>query len=250
MTAFTYNTFDGSGGSFSSSFPGLLGSVPSPGTPSGAVNASHFAINKINDDVLKKIGQNADNFTSQFGTIDSIVDSAASTIQGFVDQINGFDGMFTGMNSSISPIMSLVTIGITAAFGVFIGLGVLSLIGVLMMACCDKYKCRYLLYFVCTILTILGILCFFLALIFSVLTPMIYFSCDFINTTISSKASFNSNLNNVLDPSLTGMISVCLPGGSGDIVSNLGIDLSAVSGLSGAITQLRSFNSSTVTSGV
>lgn len=57
MTAYTYNHFDGTAGTISSTFPGILGSVPvSPGTPSGAINASHFAIKKINDDVLKSIG--------------------------------------------------------------------------------------------------------------------------------------------------------------------------------------------------
>ena len=250
MAAYTYNNFDGSGGTISSTFPTALGSVPSPGTPSGAVNASHYAIKKINDDVIKNIGTNADTFRNQFGSIDTIVDDAVTQIGGFVDQVVGFDDLFTSMDEQASPIMSLVTIAVTAVFGVFIGLGVLSIVATLMMTCCDKYKCRYLIYFVCTILTVLGIFCFLITIIFSLLTPIIYFSCDFINVTIASEAGFSKNLDPLLGSGLTTMVGVCLPGGTGDIVNKLGVDLSALNGLSSAVTSLRAFSASTITSGV
>lgn len=158
--------------------------------------------------------------------------------------------MFTSMDDQASPILKLVTIGVTAAFGVFIGLGVLSIVGTLMMTFCDKYKCRYLLYFVCTILTVLGILCFFLTILFSIFTPVIYFACDYINVTISSQAGFSTNLEPLVGSDLTNMVGVCLPGGTGDIVNNLGIDLSALNGLSDAVTLLRQFRAIDVTNGV
>ena len=47
MAALTYNNFDGVAGTISSTFPTLLGSA-SVGSPSGAMNASYFALNKIN----------------------------------------------------------------------------------------------------------------------------------------------------------------------------------------------------------
>lgn len=251
MAVYSYaSEFDGTGSAVPSIFPGALGHVPAAGASDGVVGSVYTAIKSINDDGLKTIGDNADAFLSNFGSIDTMVDGAVDQIGGFVDQVVGFNDMFTGMNDQVSPLMKLVTIGVTAAFGVFIGLGVLSIVGTLMMTFCDKYKCRYLLYFVCTILTVLGILCFMLTILFSIFTPVIYLGCDFLTATISSSAGFSTNLSPILGGDLTNMVGVCLPGGNGDIVNNLGIDLSAVNGLSEAVTLLRAFQSTDITNGV
>ena len=243
MAAFTYSNFDGSAGTTSSLFPNLLGKADhAVNTRTGAMNVSYTVIDGINDQVLKAIGSNVDNFSNQVGTLGTTIDSVVSTVNGTLGTISTFNGYLDTVNSSISPYMNIITIVVTAFFGVFIGLGILGIIGVILMTCCDKYGCRYLLYFVCVILFVLGIISFLLSVLFSIITPVLYLGCDFISVTISSQANFTTNIQPLLGAQLTGFVSVCLAGGSGDIVSQAGVDTSAINGLSGAISQMRQYN--------
>ena len=90
--------------------------------------------------------------------------------------------------------MDIVTAVLTALFGVIVGLGVLGILGAVLMTFCDKYKCRYLIYFSCCILWVIGIVWFLLATLFSLLVPALYFSCQFINYSIGSAANFDGNI--------------------------------------------------------
>lgn len=162
----------------------------------------------------------------------------------------GFDGFISGGDDIISPVMSIITTAVTAFFGVFIGLGVLGIIGTLLMTFCDKFSCRYLLYFICTILFILGLISFILAVLFSVITPVLYFGCDFLTTSISSSANFNTNIGGIF-PQFGAYLSVCLPGSTGDIINQLGgVDLSAINNLTSVVTSINTFQASTLQTGV
>lgn len=200
MAALNYpNNFDGSPGTIASTFPNLLGSVTGN---SGAVNIAYTAFKQINEG-LKLISDLADTFNTQLGSLPSTISQFKNSMKEMVDIVNGFDTMISGMDSTISDIMKIVTLAVTAVFGVFIGLGVLSIIGTVFMTCCDKYSCRYLVYFVCVILFVLGIFCFLLSTIFSILTPVIYFGCDFLTVSISSSTSFSANLGKTIGGQLS-----------------------------------------------
>lgn len=191
MPTYDYDpNFDGTTGSTPSTFPGLLGSVTAN---TGAVSIAYNAFKQINEG-LKLISDLADTFDSQFSVLPNTISQFKGSMKEMVDLVNNYDGMISGMDSSISDIMKIVTLAVTAVFGVFIGLGVLSIIGTVFMTCCDKYSCRYLVYFVCVILFVLGIFCFLLSTLFSIITPVIYFGCDFLTVSISSSTSFSSNL--------------------------------------------------------
>ncbi len=69
------------------------------------------------------------------------------------------------------------TLVINLIYGVMLGLSVLALLGVVLMTFCDKYKCRYLMYFSCVSLFFLGILGFLLAIIFSIIVPILFLMC-------------------------------------------------------------------------
>ena len=73
--------------------------------------------------------------------------------------------------------MTLVTTIITAFFGVVVGLSVLVILGALLMTFCEKYKCRYLIYFACIFLVLIGIVGFLLSTLLSAIVPAVYFSC-------------------------------------------------------------------------
>lgn len=249
MTAYTYPTFDGSGGTISSNFPTILGSA-STSTPSGAMNASYFAINKINQG-FSNISSQATDFTGNIGSVGTTIDSIVGSMSDMVTTVSGIDDTISTMDDSVSPIMKIVTIVVTAIFGVFIGLGVLSIIGTILMTFCDKFSCRYLVYFVCVILVVLGILSFLLATLFSVITPVLYLGCDFLTTSISSQSSFTTNLGPLVPAQLSSYLSVCLPGGTGDLLNQIqGVNLTAINGLTDAVNSLRAFDVSLLQNGV
>ena len=196
MSAYTYNNFDGSGGTIASTFPTALGTA-NTASPTNAMNVSYFAIKKVNDG-LQTISDQATNFTSQTGSVGGVIDQIVNSMGSMVDTVTGVNTMISGADDTASPIMKIVTIVVTAIFGVFIGLGVLSIIGTILMTFCDKFSCRYLVYFVCVILLVLGFISFLLAVLFSVITPVLYLGCDFITVAIGSSAGFSTNLAPIL----------------------------------------------------
>lgn len=195
------------------------------------------------NDQLKTIGESADNFKTQVTPLSGIIDTMVDKMSLISTPITGADGTVAGLDDQVTPIMKIVTMVVTAIFGVFIGLGVLSIIGTLLMTFCDKASCRYLIYFVCVILLVLGILSFLLATLFSIVTPVLYLGCDFLSTSLSSSTNFNTNIGKILDVSVTNYLAVCLPGGSGDLISQLGVDLTGINGLKDSVSSMRLFNS-------
>jgi hypothetical protein len=94
-------------------------------------------------------------------------------------------------------------------------------------------------------------LSFLLAILFSVFTPVLYFGCDFLTTAISSGANFNTNLGSVVGSQLSSYLGVCLPGGSGDIINQLGgVDLSAINNLTSVVNNINTFRAATLQTGV
>ena len=200
MPSYNYPlNFDATAGTIASTFPTLIGSTSGN---SGAVSIAYNAFNQINEG-LRLISDLADTFNTQLGSLPSTISQFKASMKEMVDLVNGFDTMISGMDSSISDIMKIVTLAVTAVFGVFIGLGVLSIIGTIFMTCCDKYSCRYLVYFVCVILFVLGIFCLLLSTLFSIITPVIYFGCDFLTVSISSSTTFSANLGKTLGAQLS-----------------------------------------------
>lgn len=131
-------------------------------------------------------------------------------------------------------------------YGVALGFACLALIGVVLMTFCDKYKCRYLMYFACVILFFFGLLGFLIAIIFSVLVPVMYWGCDWMSVTMGSSTGFDANMQTLITDSNTrGYISPCLSGGSGDIMSAIAPGNAAtLTDLKSSFTDTSAFNSS------
>jgi hypothetical protein len=111
---------------------------------------------------------------------------------------------------------------ISLIYGVALGLSVLTLLGVILMTFCDKYKCRYLMYFSCVILFFIGLVGFLIALLFSIVVPVLFFLCEWLDVTITS-SGFNSNTQKLLsDAQVRNILSTCLVGGTGDIMTAVG----------------------------
>lgn len=85
-----------------------------------------------------------------------------------------------------TPYMSVLTLVVTIFFAICIGLGVISILGTASMTFCKMYSCRYTVYLICVMLGVLAIFCFLVAVVFSIVTPAVYFSCDYLKVTVSS----------------------------------------------------------------
>lgn len=112
------------------------------------------------------------------------------------------------------------TMAFQAIYGVAMGIAVLALIGVVLMAFCDMYKCRYLMYFSCLIFFVFGFISFWISIIFSFIVPILYWGCDWLSYTMSDSTNFSTNLSPYLGSS-TSFLSPCIKGGNGDIITQV-----------------------------
>lgn len=89
----------------------------------------------------------------------------------------GGDGDMVSTLDSLMAHVGKIFIAISA---VSIVLGVIGVLAVLLITFCDKYSCRYLLYAMCVVLFILGLVSFIFVIFFSLINPVMYFMCDFL----------------------------------------------------------------------
>lgn len=87
---------------------------------------------------------------------------------------------------------SLIVLGVKMVYGITIAIASFMLLGTMMVAFCDKTKCRYLIYSTCFILFLIGVIGFFISLVFSIITPITFFGCQFIDYSLSSASNFDS----------------------------------------------------------
>ena len=130
------------------------------------------------------IAATADTFSGSVSTFQGAVSGVRDSVLGFAEMLEGFDGTFYDLYKQFGTYLTYVTLAVTIFFGVLVGLSVLVILGALLMTFCEKYKCRYLIYFSCCLLIIFGIVGFLLSIIFSAIVPALYFSCEFISFTI------------------------------------------------------------------
>lgn len=140
------------------------------------------------------IATSADTFGSEIGNFNGAVDGVRTTVDDLAKGIEDSDTLYKTIIDITSSIFSIFTVVLTAFFGVIVGLGILGILGAILMAFCDKYKCRYLIYFSCCILFLIGIVGFLIAIILSIVVPAIFWSCAFISFSLESPANFKSNI--------------------------------------------------------
>ena len=117
-----------------------------------------------------------------------------TTMTDFQTTIDEFDSGFGSTLATLDDVLAIITTAVTALFGVLIGLTVLGIIGAIIMTFCNKFGCRYLIYFTCVILFIIGIVLFLVSIIFAILTPTLYYGCDFLTYSIASESNFQGIL--------------------------------------------------------
>jgi hypothetical protein len=169
-------------------FPFLLGSS----TTGGYVGTLYSAATAAKSS-LTAISATADSFVSETTNFQSGVSAMQQSVQDFASFLGGADNSSYTMLNNVNSNQSMINMAVQLVYGVTIGFAVLMLIATLLVAFCDKPGCRYLMYFTCFILFLIGIMGFLLTLLFSVIAPTVYFGCQFIDYSLSSTANFNCN---------------------------------------------------------
>jgi len=193
MTAIAYNTPLNSASptsTISSVFPAVLGSS----TTGGYVGILYAAVSAARD-TISNISTAAGNFVSQTATLQTTVTTLQSTIKNFTNFITSIDSSFYTTLSTASTDTNYVLTGVKILYAATIAMASLMLLGVLLVSFCDKTNCRYLIYITCFFLFLLGFLGFVLSIVFSILTPAVYFGCQYMNYSLANSTNFNSKSN-------------------------------------------------------
>lgn len=241
-----YNTkisdaFGTTTGTTESMFAGILGSS----NTSGIIGTFYTSFSNTTD-TLDSIRAGAASFVSGAGSFGSSISTVTNDLNKVKTQINDLDSSLSSALDVMETPKSAGTLVISLIYGIMLGLSVLALLGVVLMTFCDKYKCRYLMYFSCVILFFLGILGFLLAIIFSILVPVIFLMCEWLDVTMTS-TGFNTNTQKFIsDTQVRNIVSTCLVGGNGDIIAAIGAGTvsNTINGLRDSIQKTNSFNTS------
>lgn len=126
------------------------------------------------------------------GTIVTGISSAQTEINSLINSANNLDSNLQGFNgvTSYNPYIKLVT---QVTYAVFIGLSAIALFGMILMSCCGKYKCRYMMYFACFFMLFIALVGFILVAMISTFLPIMNWTCEYLNISMSSDYNFNCN---------------------------------------------------------
>jgi hypothetical protein len=142
-------------------------------------------------DTIGLMRSGADAFNTASGSLSGI-GTAVTSVNAIIDQIKSADDMLGGFLKNLKYPNQYGSMVIYIFYGVLIGFSLFGIIGALLTACCDKFGCRHLMYFSCIFLFIFGIIGFMIAVIFSIMAPIMAWSCDYIDFTLQSQANLDS----------------------------------------------------------
>ena len=201
----------------SSSFPSVLG------TKNDMDTLIYDEVNGLNlaKSSLMLVSAAADVFSAALSGFKIGVNASAVTVNNLATSLNDVDNDI--VNTTFELVQTNFVNIAVIVFYVLVGILVLCAVLTWLSSCCllcfDKSSCRYLLYTGCTCLSLMAFICFLVAIVFAAITPVSYFSCKFIETSLNSKVEFEENFGPILNnEDVTTYISECLPSSSGNII--------------------------------
>lgn len=188
----TYNTpitASSPTGTLASSFISILGKWDSSNTLMANLYNSIETVRLT----MQGIRSSASIFSGQVATIQSQITPMQNTITSLISSINSMDSGLSSFLSLINLGKSFGSIGLQGFYGFLIAFSAFSLLGAIVMCCCDKPGCRNLMYFSCIFLFLGAFVAFIIAVIFSLLVPVFTWTCDYLSVGFSSSTGFHSN---------------------------------------------------------
>lgn len=183
---------------------------------------------------------------SNFGTASvntATLTTMKTTVDDLVKSINDMEKNMKIFLNFLSLPKSYGNIGLQGFYGFMMLFSTLALIGALLTVCCNKYGCRHLMYFSCIFIFLATLLTFFIAFLFSILFPVFTWMCSYLDYSLLNETNFKSNFDSLLNVDSTDQLSICMPFGSGLIISKVGGTASdGLNNLTSVITNLFTFN--------
>ena len=146
------------------------------------------------------------------------VDTVLAQIQTILDSVT----------ASLSSSMDLLTMVDSynvkysmTLYAVTLGLGLLTIIGVILVKSCKAIGCRHFLYLICMLSFLVGIFLFVVAIILAATMSVSYYSCTYTSTTFTSPVSFTNTVSNIFgaqNANLSTYFSQCF-GGNNDFIT-------------------------------
>lgn len=181
-------------GTYSASNPtisSVVNSVVGSPTAGGLVGGLYTVSNGLQT-TLNAIATNSQTVANSISSFSGSIGSLQTTLNSFGNQISSYNDDLGSFLSTAQTATSMIPMVVQIFYGVSLGLAAFCLMGVVLMTFCDKYKCRYLMYFACLFMFFIGLLGFIIAVVFSAIIPVYYWGCVWISTTTSSQLGFNS----------------------------------------------------------
>eukprot|EP00178_Gracilaria_changii_P006847 TRINITY_DN22220_c0_g1_i1.p1 TRINITY_DN22220_c0_g1~~TRINITY_DN22220_c0_g1_i1.p1 ORF type:complete len:294 (-),score=9.45 TRINITY_DN22220_c0_g1_i1:1071-1952(-) len=135
---------------------------------------------------ITNIRSNASSYSTSFASISTQLTNIQNSVTSIADSIKSVDSSLESSLKIGQTAGDNANMGLQAFYGVFIGFGFFALLGALLTACCDKYGCRYLMYFSCVFLFIAALIGFLVSTFLSVAVPATTWGCSFLDVTIAS----------------------------------------------------------------
>lgn len=184
---------DGTAGitNLASTFPTDLGST-SAGDAGTPIYNAYVGLASIHTSISQTLSQVSSIQGLPTATFNTALDQVKTIVADIAGKLEGGDSTFYSIYSQVNPFFPMILTGTTGVYAGLIGISCLGMLATLLLIVCNLYKCRYMLYFTCCILILVGIISLFVAILISALIPIMYFTCDFTTSTFSSAANFNS----------------------------------------------------------
>lgn len=175
-------------GTVTSSFPAILGTSTTSNTlVYNLYNSILYART-----LISSIKIYANNFVTNKGAISGQITPTQNTITGLITDVNSMDSKFADYLSYLKTPGTYGNLGMQGFYGFFIAFSFFSLLGVLLMACCDKPGCRHLMYFTCIFMFLGALVAFLISIIFSLIVPLFTWTCSYIDVSLANSSGFTS----------------------------------------------------------
>jgi len=170
-----------------STFPSVFGSF----NTSGLLYSFYSGIASLKNN-LTTISSNADAYMINSTDISAAITTANNIITPLISSLTNFDQQTGNFMNSFSY-TQYGTMGVQIYYSLVIGLTVLSLLGAVIMTFCEKYRCRYLIYFTCFFIVLIALIGFFISIVLSIILPVTSWTCDYLEVALASQAGFDCN---------------------------------------------------------
>ena len=156
------------------------------------------------------------------------IDELKNSINPLIDNVKQVDNLLTNVLRYTNSVDTYFDQYAVAYYGCVLGFGVLVICALVLIKCFKNVGCRHLLYLSCFFMFFLCLAGLLISSALAMTLPVLYYSCDYLNTSLSSADSFKNMVNLLGGSSFSDVgthFSVCLSGGNGDIVNSLHVDI-------------------------